>query len=103
IFAGLLMVALPVGIVATAFSSEVHRREVIITWGMMARIPLFSDLSAAQIAAVMKYLRAQKVEAGVTIARRGEPAHAMYLIADGEVEIRLPHRQIRFTSGPFFG
>ena len=103
IFAGLLMVALPVGIVATAFSNEVHRREFIITWSMLARIPLFGELSASQIADVMKYLRAQKVEAGVTITRRGEPAHAMYLIADGEVEIRLPDRRIRVATGHFFG
>jgi voltage-gated potassium channel len=103
IFAGLLMVALPVGIVASSFASEVHRRDFVITWGMLARIPLFKDLTAAQIADVMKYLHARKVEAGVTIARRGEPAHSMYVIADGEVEIRLPHERVRLTSGHFFG
>ena len=46
IFAGLLMVALPVGIVATAFANEVHRRDFVVTWGLVARIPLFSQLSA---------------------------------------------------------
>src|SRR5262244_401114 len=59
IFVGLLMVALPVGIVATAFANEVHRRDFIVTWGLVARIPLFSELSAAQIADVMKILRSQ--------------------------------------------
>ena len=103
IFAGFIMVALPVGIIATAFSNEVHRRDFIITWGILARIPLFSELSAAQLADIMKYLSAQKVEAGFTIARRGEPAHAMYLIADGEVEIRMRHKQARLGAGHFFG
>jgi voltage-gated potassium channel len=103
IFTGLLMVALPVGIVATAFANEVHRRDFVVTWGLVARIPLFSELSATQIADVMKLLRAQKVDKGTTIARRGEPAHSMYLIVDGEVEIRLRHRHVQLGAGDFFG
>ena len=76
IFAGLLMMALPVGIFATAFANEVHRRDFIITWGLVARIPLFRSLTASEIADVMTMLRAQKVDSGTVIARRGEPAHA---------------------------
>jgi voltage-gated potassium channel len=103
IFAGLLMMALPVGIFATAFANEVHRRDFIITWGLVARIPLFSNLTATEVADVMSMLRAQKVASGTVIARRGEPAHAMYLIADGEVEIKLRHKHIRLGTGQFFG
>jgi voltage-gated potassium channel len=103
IFVGLLMVAMPVGIVATAFSNEVHRRDFVVTWGLVARIPLFSELSAAQIADVMKLLRSQKVDKGTTITRRGEPAHSMYLIVDGEVEIRLRHNHVHLGAGDFFG
>jgi voltage-gated potassium channel len=103
IFVGLLMVALPVGIVATAFANEVHRRDFVVTWGLVARIPLFSELSAAQIADVMKILRAQRVDKGTTIAKRGEPAHSMYLIVDGKVEIRLRHKHVHLGAGDFFG
>ena len=103
IFVGLLMMALPVGIVATAFTNEVHKRDFVVTWGLVARIPLFGQLSATQIADVMKILRAQKVDKGAIIARRGEPAHSMYLIVDGEVEIKLRHRHVRLGSGDFFG
>jgi voltage-gated potassium channel len=103
IFAGLLMMALPVGIFATAFANEVHRRDFIITWGLVARIPLFQTLTASEIADVMTMLRAQKVDGGTVIARRGEPAHAMYLIADGEVEVKLRHKHLRLGTGQFFG
>jgi voltage-gated potassium channel len=103
IFAGLLMMALPVGIFATAFANEVHRRDFVITWGLVARIPLFRTLTASEIADVMTMLRAQKVDAGTVIARRGEPAHAMYLIADGEVEVKLRHEHLRLGTGQFFG
>jgi voltage-gated potassium channel len=103
IFAGLLMMALPVGIFATAFANEVHRRDFIITWGLVARIPLFRALTASEIADVMTMLRAQKVDSGTVIVRRGEPAHAMYLIADGEVEVKLRHKHLRLGAGQFFG
>jgi voltage-gated potassium channel len=107
IIAGLIMIALPVGIVATAFSEAIHRRDFIVTWSMVARVPLFSHLTAGDIAHIMQLLRAQRVEAGSIIVRRGEPAHSMYFIAEGEVEIRLgPHgksRSVRLGAGNFFG
>jgi voltage-gated potassium channel len=103
IFVSFLMMALPVGIVATAFANEVHRRDFVVTWGLVARIPLFSELTAAQIGDVMKILRAQKADKGTIIARRGEPAHSMYLIVDGEVEIKLRHQHVHLGAGDFFG
>jgi voltage-gated potassium channel len=103
IFVGLIMVALPVGIVATAFANDIHRREFIVTWGMVARVPLFAGLDARQISEIMRLLQAQRAEPGTIIARRGEPAHSMYFVAAGEVEIDLPERCIRLGAGHFFG
>jgi voltage-gated potassium channel len=103
IFAGLIMVALPVGIVATAFANEIHRRDFVVTLGMVARVPLFAELNAAEIADIMRLLRARRVEAGEVIARRGEPAHSMYFVAAGEVEIELRHERVRLGTGHFFG
>jgi voltage-gated potassium channel len=103
IFAGLIMIALPVGIVATAFSEQVHRRDFIITWGMVARVPLFAELNAAEIADIMRLLRARQVEPGAVITRRGEHAESMYLIAAGEVEIELKNERVRLGAGHFFG
>jgi voltage-gated potassium channel len=103
ICAGFIMIALPVGIVATGFSREIHRRDFVVTWGMVARVPLFAGLNALEIADIMRLLRAQTIESGSIIARRGEPAHSMYFIAAGEVEIDLPQRRLRLGVGHFFG
>jgi voltage-gated potassium channel len=100
---GLIMIALPVGIVATAFSDEVHRRDFVVTWGMVSRVPLFAGLQASDIADIMRLLRAQQMEPGAVIARRGEPAHSMYFIAAGEVEIALDSARVRMGTGHFFG
>jgi len=100
---GLIMVALPIGIIATAFAEEVHRRAFVVTWGMVARVPVFSGLSAVEIADIMELLRAEQVEADEVVVRRGEPAHSMYFVAAGEVEIALEHERIRLGAGHFFG
>ena len=103
IFAGLIMIALPVGIVATAFSEQIHRHDFIITFGMVARVPLFAELNAAEISDIMNILRARRIEPGTVITRRGEPAHSMYLIAAGEVEIELKNKRVHLGAGHFFG
>jgi voltage-gated potassium channel len=103
IFVGFIMVALPVGIVATAFADQVHRRDFIVTWGMVARVPLFAGLSATDIADIMRLMRAQTVETGDVIVRRGEAAHSMYFVAAGEVEIELKDKRVRLAAGHFFG
>ena len=103
IFLGLIMMALPVGIIAKAFADQVHRRDFIVTWSMIARVPLFAGLDAGEISDIMQLLRAQVVEQYQVIVRAGEPAHAMYFIAAGEVEVALPHTNVRLGTGQFFG
>ena len=103
IICALVMIALPVGILATAFSQTIHNRDFVVTWGMVARVPLFEGLKASEIADISRLLRAETVEAGAVVARRGDPAHSMYFIASGEVEIELADGTRRLGAGHFFG
>ena len=98
-----VMIALPVAIIATAFADEVRRRDFIVTWGILARVPLFSHLGASEIADIMRLLRARTIETGEVLVRRGDPATSMYFITTGEVEIDLPNQRVRLTDGTFFG
>jgi voltage-gated potassium channel len=103
ILGSLIIIALPVGIVATAFASEIHRRDFVVTWGMVARVPLFAGLSAADIAEISRLLRSQTVEGGTVIVRRGESGNSMYFIGNGEVGVELPRERVRLGAGDFFG
>jgi voltage-gated potassium channel len=105
IFAGLVLMALPVGIIATAFADQIQRRDFIVTWGMISRVPLFAELDAAEISDVMELLRAQVAEPGEIVVREGDPAHSMYFIASGEVEIAFKGKKspLRIGIGQFFG
>jgi voltage-gated potassium channel len=103
IICGLIVIALPVGIIATGFADQIHRRNFIVTWGMIARVPLFAELDAGEISDIMRLLRAEVAEAGEVIVRAGDPAHSMYFIAAGEVEVALKRKHLRLGVGQFFG
>ena len=103
IVCGFAMIALPVAIISSAFAEEVKRRDFVVTWGMLARVPLFSHLSAGEIADIMRLLRSRTIQPGEILVRRGDPAASMYFITAGEVEIQLPSQQVRLSDGTFFG
>ncbi|MCC2112916.1 MAG: ion transporter [Hyphomicrobiales bacterium] len=100
---GLGMFAVPIGIIATAFAHEIHQREFVVTWAMVARVPLFRGLTAPEIAEVMKLLHAQTFQEGAVITHAGDPAHSMYFIASGSVRLLLPKEAIEMEEGMFFG
>lgn len=100
---GLVMLALPGGIIASAFAREIQKRDFVVTWSMVARVPLFSGLDAASVAEVMRYLRSATYQPGAIICRRGELARSMYFVAEGEVSVELPDQRVALVSGQFFG
>ncbi|WP_293324754.1 cyclic nucleotide-gated ion channel [Parvibaculum sp.] len=100
---GLGMFALPIAIVSAGFAQEIHRREFVVTWGMVARVPLFSKFDALTIARLAEHLNARVVEAGTVIARKGEEADAMYFLLSGEVQLDFPDGPIKLEDGAFFG
>ncbi|CCD84798.1 putative voltage-dependent potassium channel with a cyclic nucleotide-binding domain [Bradyrhizobium sp. ORS 285] len=100
---GFAMIALPVAIISTAFAEEIKRRDFVVTWGMLAKVPLFSHLNASEIADIMRLLRARTIESGEVLVRRGDAASSMYFITAGEVEIELPTQCVKLADGTFFG
>jgi voltage-gated potassium channel len=100
---GIVMLALPVGILASAFADEIRQRDFVVTWTMVARVPIFAGLNAGELANITRFLHARSCQPGETVVRRGEPAHSMYFIASGVVEVDLPDHPVRLGAGDFFG
>lgn len=100
---GIVMLALPVGILASAFADEIRRRDFVVTLTMVAKVPLFADLDAGEVAGIMRFLNARSFEPGQAVVRRGEPAHSMFFIASGGCEVDLPTGPVRLNAGDFFG
>ena len=101
---GVGMIALPVAIIATGFSQESSRHQFVVTWSMVARVPLFSTMDESEIAEITKLLYTRNYLPGVPIVRAGGTGDAMYLIASGEAEVEISrHKRIVLKEGDFFG
>lgn len=101
---GILCFALPVAILGRGFYDEIRRRDFVVTFAMVARIPLFVGLDPAALAELVGTMRARTVPAGTTIVRKGERGDAMFLIAAGGVDVGLADGTTRrLSEGDFFG
>lgn len=100
---GLCILALPVAIVSTGFAQELQRRDFVVTWSMMSRVPLLSDLEANQVADIMPMLHAHNLPANVEILPRGAPGDAMYFVASGKVDHLHTEGKTTYEAGEFFG
>ena len=100
---GIAMFALPTGILATGFANEFRKREFVVTWRLVASVPLFAGLEALRIAEVAGLLHAKLVPPRYTIVRRDEAADAMYFITSGEVDVDVAPAPVRLGAGDFFG
>jgi voltage-gated potassium channel len=100
---GLIFFALPVAIIATGFLAEIRRRDFIVNYGMVARVPAFAGLDAATLAELVGLLRARRFLSNSVVFQRGDEGENMYFIVSGEVEVVLPHESVRLREGDFFG
>ena len=100
---GIFCFALPVAIIGRGFYEEIHRSDFIVSFGLVARVPLFSQLNAGGLADVVAILRARTVPAGTVIIRKGDRGDAMFLIAGGQVEVDIGSTKIQLSEGDFFG
>jgi voltage-gated potassium channel len=100
---GLCILALPVAIIATGFAQEATRRDFVVTWSLMSRIPLLADLDTTDVAALMPLLHANTVPPAAEIIAGGKPGDGIYFIAAGAVELHAGDRRVRYTTGEFFG
>lgn len=103
IVAGLIFFALPIAIIATSFLAEMRRRDFIINYSMVARVPLFSTLDAVAVSELASLLKARKVPRDAIILRKGDKGESMFFIAHGRVEVIVPDGSVSLQEGDFFG
>lgn len=100
---GVCMYALPIGIIASGFANEIHQRDFVIRWGLVANVPLFKGLDANLIRTIAKYLRSSVVEKNSLLAAKGQLADKMYLIVSGKVARKDGHSKTILEEGGFLG
>jgi voltage-gated potassium channel len=102
-FLGIMFFALPVSIIASGYQEEIKRRDFVVNFAMVARVPLFSKLDPTSIAQLTGLLTARKVAGGTVIVSKGDDAEEMFFIVSGRVEVELPNNPVILGEGDYFG
>jgi voltage-gated potassium channel len=100
---GLLLFALPIGILANGFVSDLHRRQFAITWSMMKRQPLFIGMDVEAVTEVLGALSAKLVREHTQIVVVGETANTLYLIVSGQAHLESKMESYDLEPGDVFG
>lgn len=100
---GLLMLALPAGIVATAFASTIARQNFVVTGSVLARMPIFAGIDAGTIIDLLPSVGTRTYGPGEYIVRRGEAVTSLFLIAEGHVDVERGRNRKRLGPGDAFG
>ncbi len=100
---GIAVFAVPAGILAAGFAKELQKRDFVVTWKTVMRMPLFSGLDACVVSEISRLLTTQIIPPNTVIVRRGDPAQAMFFVMEGEVQVEVNPRPIRLTAGQYFG
>jgi voltage-gated potassium channel len=80
---GLLLFAMPIGIISVGFVNGLHRREFSITWSMVKRQPLFENFDVEAVSQIVDLMGARMVQEHVRISSAGQPGDNFYLIISG--------------------
>ncbi len=98
---GLIVLALPIAIISTGFAQEVNRRDFVLTWTMLAKIPLFADLDAQSIGVILGFLKAHHLPPDREVVAISDGGRSMYFVASGQV--RDVDGGAEYATGDFFG
>jgi voltage-gated potassium channel len=100
---GLLLFALPIGILANGFVSDLYRRQFAITWSMIKRQPLLLGMDVQAVSEVFDALSAKLIREHTQIAVMGQTANVLYLIAGGQASLEGKTESYELEAGDVFG
>lgn len=100
---GLCILALPVAIISTGFAQEVHRRDFVVNWSLMSRVPMLAGLDASEAAEIMPLLHAHNFPPKAELVRKGAAAEAIYFVASGSVDEHREDGKCSYGTGDVIG
>jgi voltage-gated potassium channel len=100
---GLVLFALPVGIIATGFVNGLHKREFSITWSMVKRQPLFDGFDVDAIRHILDTMGASVVQDHTRITVAGQGANMFYLVISGRAHAEDENGEWEIEAGDIIG
>jgi len=80
---GLLLFAMPIGIISVGFVNGLHRREFSITWSMVKRQPLFENFDVEAVSRIVDLMGARMVQEHTRISTAGQAGDNFFLVISG--------------------
>ena len=80
--AGITVLALMTGVLATGFAQEERRREYLRVWDQVARVPIFASLGVVTLSEIVGKLRTRYYPPRITVVRRGDAGDSMFFISE---------------------
>nr|WP_310619222.1 cyclic nucleotide-gated ion channel [Pseudovibrio sp. M1P-2-3] len=100
---GYCLFALPVGIVGTAFVREINSRDFVVSWSMVAEVPLFQKLSPSEVADLCLLLHARTIREGHRMQDLSQVDDRLFFIVSGRVIATINGKECTLGTGDFFG
>lgn len=100
---GLAFYAIPIGIVASGFTDEVHRREFAVPLGLIEGFPVFSNFPKEALRELAKRVRSLSLLPGTVLSHPKDTDNGIYFILSGEVSGFYQHRPLPLRAGDFLG
>ena len=100
---GIAMFTLPAGLLAAGFAREIKRKDFMLNFSMVSKVPFFKGLEPKRLAEITSVLQQKIIPPRFVIVQKGEISNALYFIAKGEIEMDLSHGVVSLGEGEFFG
>lgn len=100
---GFAFYAVPIGIIASGFSDEVHRRAFVVPVRLVEDFPLFRSLEASVSKELAGRIRTLNVAPGTVLSHKMEEKNGLYCILSGEVSAFVRQRPVALENSDFFG
>ena len=100
---GIGMFALPTGVIATGFATEISKLDFMVNWKLVSKVPLFETLDATEISEIVSLLTPRTIPPNYVIIKVGDTAESMFFILTGQLEVELTTASKIFETGEFFG
>lgn len=100
---GVIMLALPIAIISSSFSTLIQRHDFVVTFPMISRLPLFNNIGSQVLIELMQVVNSRGIVRGQAIVLPGQTFHNAYIVLDGLLQAATATGPVTLGPGDIFG
>lgn len=100
---GFAFYAVPIGIIASGFADEVHRRAFVVPVRLIESVPIFKGIDPETAKELASHLRTVNVPPGTVVTHKMDEQNGLFCLISGSLVAFQNHRPVDLQPGDFFG